>query len=87
MTTYLTAPDGSRWAVVPVKPTRDMWLAATIGKDDYWHEMLAAAPQFPVEAMVETLRQKMFSHAAYSERLGTEKARAVLAALFSEVKP
>ena len=55
MTTYLTAPDGSRWAVVPVKPSKQMAMAAlrcAMSEEiepGMWAVMLAAAPAFPGE--------------------------------------
>lgn len=72
MTTYLTnLIDGSRWAVVPVKATEEMCTAHEMAdiedslrdahayQSESWDVMLAAAPEFNVDVMVEKVADEL----------------------------
>jgi hypothetical protein len=105
MPLYLTNPfDGSRWAVVPVKATDKMMDhhyesgCDGGGDQDQWMAACEAVPEFPVEAMVEKVRDVLKDELSISvhpspagfnlmyAEVSDATARAVLAALF-EVKP
>ena len=88
MTTYLTAPDGSRWAVVPVEATPEMCEEGALAFKNVpaiYAAMLQAAPAFHTEQMVEKIT-RLLEDPTWGVWSIDRQARAILAALF-EVKP